>query len=374
MVKMYRIKGLERNPVNKGYSLPRLKKGIKREAHAYRRPRLSHLKAYSEPIRYGYAVGRIKVLEMKLLSSHRLKRLIEADFEEALHILEEVEIGDFLVGARVARDVDSGLTNYLRSIYSFLEEILPEDSYLVDFFLCRYDFHNLKVLLKSRMDGKEEGLLPGLGRIEPELLRRGLEEPSLLPPPYRQMVEEAVGRELTPQQLDTLVDVYFLRHQLELAEREGNPFLKKYVRTAIDFANLKALLRGRNLGKSIEFMEKALVEGGELKKEFLLKLYTEPLEQMARKLEKTRYPSRLLGFLESADEIVRLTDFDRRADDYLMGIVRRARRISVGVEPIFAYVRARENEVTILRILLMGKLHNLSPASIEKMLRKLYIE
>ncbi len=71
---------------------------------------------------------------------------------------------------------------------------------------------------------------------------------------------------------------------------------------------------------------------------------------------------------------MRLTDFDRKSDDQLMEMVRGMKRISVGVEPIFAYLRARENEALTVRMILIAKLHNIPPDAIEKTLRKLYIE
>ncbi|MDI7251770.1 MAG: V-type ATPase subunit, partial [Actinomycetota bacterium] len=95
---------------------------------------------------------------------------------------------------------------------------------------------------------------------------------------------------------------------------------------------------------------------------------------MMRKLEQTRYSSRLLELLGEEEEKPSLSDFDRRSDDYIMDMLRASRRISVGVEPVFAFVRARENEVTMVRMILMGKLHNLAPEAIERMLRKPYLE
>jgi V/A-type H+-transporting ATPase subunit C len=72
--------------------------------------------------------------------------------------------------------------------------------------------------------------------------------------------------------------------------------------------------------------------------------------------------------------VVRLTDFDRKSDDMLMEMVRGMKRVSVGVEPVFAYLRARENEVLMVRMILIAKLHNIPPDAIDKSLRKLYIE
>ena len=63
---------------------------------------LKRIKPFHDAVRYGYAVGRIRVLEAQLISGQRLRRLIEADYEEALRILDEVPIGDYLMDAATA--------------------------------------------------------------------------------------------------------------------------------------------------------------------------------------------------------------------------------------------------------------------------------
>lgn len=339
------------------------------------RVNLKRIKPFHETLRYGSTVGRIRVLETQLLSSHRVERLVEADFEEALHILDEIAIGDYLAGATSPGDVDRGLTEFLKGVYENLAEALPRDSFLMEYFLCRYDFHNLKALFKGRDSEKEpEALLPGLGNLDIERLRKGIQDPTALPSPYKEAAAEILERGAAGQQVDTIVDRHFLTYRLLLAGREENYFVMDYSRASIDLANLKTVVRGRNLGKNREFVQDALVEGGFIGTGMLLDIFGDAPEVMLRKLENTRYYSDLLKIMEEGDEVVRLTDFDRRSDDFLMDMVRGTKRISVGAEPIFAYVRARENEVTQVRIILMAKLHNVSPPAIEKMLRKLYID
>jgi V/A-type H+-transporting ATPase subunit C len=283
-------------------------------------------------------------------------------------------IGEYLAGARLARDIDAGLTAFLRQVYDTLAEALPPGSLVIEFFTCRYDFHNLKALLKARLDGKEpRGLLEGLGTVGPETLRNGMEDPAALPSPYREVVEEAAGK-TTPQDLDTLVEKHYLAYRLYLAEREGSPFIVDFARASIDLANLKLVIRSRLLSKEREFLEEMIVRGGFIQASDLIDLYTDPPEIMAKRLEANRYYSRLLEISESADHVVRLTDFDRKSDDMLMEMVRGMKRVSVGVEPVFAYLRARENEVLMVRMILIAKLHNIPPDAIDKSLRKLYIE
>lgn len=336
--------------------------------------RLRRIRPFREGLRYGYAVGRIRANELKLLRSHHIRRMLEADFEEALHILDEVELGDYLTGASTAREVDDGLIAYLKDVYAFLEGALPADSVLLEFFRCRYDFHNLKVLVKARMgDASEDALLPGLGRWDTEIFRRGLDNPLELPSPYREAVMELGEGSRPPNEIDSILDRHFLIYRLRLAEREGSDFMVEFARTSIDFSNLKLLLRSRKMGKAREYVRPFLVEGGFIPVGLLLEAYGDPDDVMMAKLERTRYSTRLLHIMEE-DEKLGLNEFDRRSDDYIMEMLKATRRISLGVEPVFSFVRARENEVTQVRIILMGKLHNLAPEAIEKMLRKLYLD
>ncbi|MBC7253513.1 MAG: V-type ATPase subunit [Actinobacteria bacterium] len=371
---MYRKYRLEVDPLKEQPS-PQAEGRKLRKLPDYLRIDLGAIKPFHETLRYGHAVGRIRAQEMKLLMPHHIGRLIEADFQEALHILDEVEMGDYLAGSSTAREVDDGLINYLHDVYEFLRGALPKDSVLFEFFQCRYDFHNLKVLLKARLEGTgEEALLSRLGRMDVEVLRRGVENPLELPSPYKEVVMEVVEREPSPQETETVIDRHYLRYRLYLARREGSEFLVEFARTCIDFANLKAMLRARRLGKDREALQSSLVEGGYIPISYLLEVYGDSDEVMLRKLEQTRYSSRLLELLGEGEEKPGLSDFDRRSDDYIMDMLRASRRISVGVEPVFSFVRARENEVTMVRMLLMAKLHNLAPEVVEKMLRKPYLE
>ena len=362
------------NPIKKGVS-PHFREGRVMSLPDFLKVDLKRIKPFHDTLRYGHAVGRVRVMELQMLSSHRLERLVEADFEGALNILDEIAMGDYLAEAETVKDVDAGLVAFLRDVYASLDEALPPDSFLMDFFLCRYDFHNLKALLKAGEKGEEaKSLLEGLGQLDIEVLREGLNDIASLPSPYRETAEECMRGEVTPQEMDTIVDRHYLAYRLLLAGREGSPFVIDFARASIDLANLKLLLRGRNLGKEREFLEAGLVAGGFITTGGLLDLYGDPPEVMVKKLESNVYFSRLVEVLEDAGETFRLTDFDRKSDDYLMDLVKGTKRISLGPEPIFAYLRARENEALMVRMILIAKLHNIAPASIENMLRNVYVE
>ncbi len=335
---------------------------------------LHNLVVTREPAKYGYAVGRIKVRELDLLNRQRLGRLVEADFQEALHILEEVDYGDYLKAASVASDVDAGLILFLHDLYSFLEEITPAGSYIGEFLLDRYDFHNLKVLLKRRCCGEgKDTLLLDLGNLEPATLEASLENPLKLPAHMAGPVLEILTLlQITSEAVDSVVDRHFFEHRLSLARAERSRFMEQFAQTSLDLANLKILLRAKNAGKDAAFLGRALANGGHLGKPWLTSLISQPAEEILRALGRSRYAAGFLQLLEVEDQQIRLTTYDKRADDLLMAELHRARHIAVGVEPILGYVRGRENDVAVLRMILMGKLHNLSPEDIERHVRVLY--
>lgn len=368
---MMRMPALQPKAKKGGESLPRRKAG---KTPDILQVNLRRIRPFDRVLRYGSAVGRVRALEVRYLDSSRLERLIDADFPSALEILDEVAMGDYLRGAETPGQVDAGLTHFLRDLYRSLESFLPAGSLLLDFFACRYDFHNLKVLMREMLYGKERlGLLEGMGRLGEEVLERGLENPGELPQPFKAAVEEVRGRTLSPQEVDTVLDRHYLSWRLRLAEREKSPFLVDFARAAIDLANMKALLRAKRMGKQASFLEIALTEGGFIPVNRLIDLYGETREALLKDLENTTYYRGLLEMLEE-EEITGLADFDRRSDDYLMELVRGTKRVSVGVEPIFAFVHSRENEVTVVRTVLLAKLMGLPGEETERILRRLYRE
>ena len=104
----------------------------------------------SDDTRYAYAVGRIRVLETRLLDKSRLDSLVEArSAEEVLKALADTDYGPFLAELKEARGFEEALNGELKNVLRLVSD-LSQDAELTDIFRLRYDFHNLKVLLKIK--------------------------------------------------------------------------------------------------------------------------------------------------------------------------------------------------------------------------------
>jgi len=168
-----------------------------------------------------------------------------------------------------------------------------------------------------------------------------------------------------PQVIDTVLDREYLERRLRIAVMERSPLLIDFCRAAIDVANLRVILRALNLGKSPEYVESALADGGSLERDNLVYLYGQPFDYLAERLLDSEYGLMLSDVLSRGERRVRLTSFDQESDDRLLEAINGFKAVSVGPERIVKYMMARENEVAVLRIILMGKLHYLSAEVIE---------
>ncbi|MDO8886285.1 MAG: V-type ATP synthase subunit C [Candidatus Oleimmundimicrobium sp.] len=335
------------------------------------------MNALRDPLKYGFAVGRIKVRETKMLGSNRLDRLINADdFADQKRILAETDYANFFQEAKTPEDVEESLDNYLAVLYEFLEEVYP-DKQILSYFRSRYDFHNLKVLLKAKYEGKPiERIWSKLGMLEIEKIKKAIEESELeeIIEPYRSALYEAMERfeqDRDFQQIDIVLDKALYRYLYEVARKQKNKFFIGFVRSLIDLVNLKVFLRAKILNREPKFIEDAFLNKGYLEKEKLVSIYHDTLSIVADKLKETPYAAILQESMVGQE--FNLDLFDKKVDDFLIHYIQPVKYIPVGLEPLISYIMAKENEVKSLRIILIGKLSGLSAQTIKERVRVQYV-
>lgn len=334
---------------------------------------------FSKTGRYGYAVGRIMVREATLLNRQQVGRLVGLDFRGAIDVTLETVYGPYLRGVSLSHEIDDGLMRFLVQEYAFMDEICA-GTLVAHFMHMKYDFHNLRVILKRHYfaDAQGDNLIPGLGSIPAEDMLKAAqgEKPTGVLPAYIGNVIAAAGlwtaAQNDPQLLDTLVDRSFLERRLAVADEERSRPLRDFCAASIDVANVKVMLRGFNRGKDREFYEAALAEGGRIPRPKLLSLAGEPFEVVADKFLASRY-GRMLEAAVPADGRIRLTSLDKESDEYLFEQVKGLSKISMGPERIVRFMLTRESEVVMLRIIFMGKIHGLTPESIQGRIPEAYL-
>ena len=253
------------------------------------------------------------------------------------------------------------------------------DRNIIDLFKVKYDYHNVKVLLKSEARGVEANdLLVDTGRVSPETLQDCVRTSDFQGLPGRLAeaivrARETLGSTGDPQLSDFVLDQAYFEDLSGLARESGSAFLEGYVRISIDAANLKSLVRTLRMGKDTDFLKGVLFTGGSLDLQRLLNavntggsitdLYAFTLLRDAAEAGA--------GALSGSGG--GLTLFEKRCDNAVTAYLSGAKYVAFGEAPLVAYLAARESELTAVRIIMTGRLADLPADVIRERLRDSYV-
>ncbi|TYP58779.1 V-type ATP synthase subunit C [Thermosediminibacter litoriperuensis] len=326
-----------------------------------------------------YASGRIRALENRLLSRNIIERILEAqDLDAVLRVLGETDYAPDFEELESVYDFEKALENSMKRTLGVIKESL-KDHRVVRFFTLKYDYHNLKVVLKSRILGVEvPENLSTLGEVSAEelfKLSKG-ESDAAVPERMRAAFERAAEvyeETRDPQQVNLILD-RALYEELNLLVREiGHDFLKNYLAALMDLTNIKTVVRLKYMQSDFRTLEKSLLPGGTIDTGFFEKMIQEPVPALIEALASSRYSMVIKEGLESWVSTGSPAVYERLADDFLLGMLRKGLYKPFGLETVAGYLGARENELKILRVLMVGKINGISEDMIRERLRDVYV-
>lgn len=318
---------------------------------------------------YPYAVAKIKAKENNMLNKAILEQLAsETDIKRQVSVLEEKGY-DFSIVERY-EEFDKVLKNEEEKLYSLIKELIEENDFL-EIFLSPIDYNNIKMILKSEIQKKPyfENLEKG-GLIETDLLSEILEnkEYNRLNDNLRNAIEYAISeyeKTKMPYLIDVILDKACYENLIEKSKEIGNEFLKRYVQKLIDSINIKTFFRIRNFYKNFEIFKISFIEGGRITLNNFETAFDEDDQNLKNKF---------VGFSEIIEQaIYDYKNIDIYFDNYIMNYMKEAKLNALGLEPIVAFIYAKQTEFKNVRIILTGKLSNISVEKIKERLRESYV-
>ena len=133
--------------------------------------RVPLLRAIGDAQRYGFAVGKVRVLQTRVFGAGTYERLLDAPtFSEQTRVLSDTIYGRYLEDAR--RPTTSRPVLRPRSTTSTASSTMracPRRSSASS--ACAYDYANLRAVLKARALGvSTEGMIVALGTVAPDVV------------------------------------------------------------------------------------------------------------------------------------------------------------------------------------------------------------
>ena len=338
-----------------------------------------------ENTKYAYAVGRLRALETRLLDSMAIARLLEAESaSELLKTLSEGEYEGSLSNIREPGDFETALSIEMERIYTLGSE-LSLDPELTEIFRAKWDFHNLKVLLKSsyleESNSGRDDILVASGLIPIEYLKALVvptdEQVSGEIPAYIIRAFEDARTEYEESQSPQMIDIVIDNHLQDFLYRQAadypNPFLCGYFEAVADLANIRSFIRIKMLDESMKLLDAVLLPHGSLDRGRFMKQFDETVENLAASLSNTPYADLVAEGVRRWSEEHSLAAYERLSDNYLINYIKPAKYIVFGLEPLIGYLLAKEHEMKLIRIVMIGKLNELPAEAIQERLRETYV-
>ena len=326
---------------------------------------------------YGQSVVTIRILEKRLLTRNRLERMIEAQTpEEVLKLLGETEYSQDMADIHGSQDYEIILKRETERVFSIVRNMIKNTG-IVDVLSLKYDYHNLKVLLKSKITGKDfSSLLMQAGTIDASKFKVKFETQSNdLPQEIMEAIDEVqkdFEENHNPQRIDIIVDKHYFRNLSRLAKEIDVKVITDYVEGLIDFQNMITLFRVQKQKRDARFLETVIFEGGTISKNKIVASINDNIDTILNKFKKEKLGTYLVKGLETFSETKRLSELEKISDNYLMELNKESKYVVFGPEPLFTYLVAKEREINAVRMIMVSKINNISSDKIRERLRETY--
>ena len=316
---------------------------------------------------YAYSASRIHAVERALLDKGKIMQIAEAKTPgEALRMIYDS-------GYKACEDYEASFEDALESAYELVYSIVPDTS-IFDVFMIENDYHNLKVLLKAEFCEKEiDYLLKTRTRTPLDVIKEAVQNRKAehIGEKFSFALESALdcfAESKNAQLVDMIIDRACFSEMLDLAGKTENEFIIGFVRIKIDLINIQTMMRLRKMSKTYEFSKKAVLEGGTICTDSLCEGVGKTDEELIKSFSKTKYASLIMAATEHDASAL-----ETACGDFLIEYIKKAKHVTLGSDPVFAYILAKENEVKQLRIIMVGKTNNMDTELIKRRLNTAYV-
>ncbi|MBQ8003546.1 MAG: V-type ATPase subunit, partial [Oscillospiraceae bacterium] len=222
---------------------------------------------------YLYATMRVRANEKNLLTERDIGRMCEAKTaSEAAKVLSDAGYGEISTGS--FSEISDAIASMRKKTAELVSEIC-EKSAIAEVFALKYDFHNIKTVIKASLSGSDpQKLMSSSGTLEAEVILSAYStgDVKALPEKMGRALNEAkeiLSRTGDAALADISLDKAYFEMLDDAAQKSGSAFLCGYVSLLADTANLRTAVRTVRQGRDADILRRALVPGGKIKKDLL---------------------------------------------------------------------------------------------------------
>lgn len=324
---------------------------------------------------YPFAFGRVCVLENALVTSDKLKRVLDAkSADDALKGLVEIGFG---AGEQVKDmyDYEKLIKKDLETAYGFVHEVTPEEK-VTNLFFCHYDYHNIKVLIKAAILKEEvEDLLIPYGTISIDTLKQAVREGTAkvdLPKEMIEFIDACTNdAEIEASEIGYLADGALYKQIARELKKVKHKAIQQYYNVQADYNNVLTVLRSRNLG-DVSLISKAYLPLGNFTLDELFRAFDKDNESFLKELRTKGIDRGVIEGVEYYFEHGTMSLIEKNRDNYFIRLFKPLSTNPFSIGPVLGYLMAKEQQANIIRLIMVAKINELPQEHVLERLRDLY--
>ena len=325
-----------------------------------------------------YSNALVKTYESKLLNADRVRRILAAaDENDAARVLYECDYSANFI-ARGAFDLDGLLNDEMVKTVAFFQKMCADPS-LATVVMRRYDFHNLKALLKEKYGEADavESVYP-FGDFGVDKLRQVLKDetyndlPPVMAEAARAVKKLFAAGEPSGKQIDIELDVAMFKETAAYVKKIKNVHIRQYFTAEADLKNIITAARMRAHGFTRGEFAAQLVQGGNLDTEKLYGLFERAPDEIAQIFAATGYHGLIKELAVILSENRPLSDFEVKADEFLFELSRVDKDNYFEATPLFSWYIQKLAEIKTIKLIFVCKKNNIGNDLIRMILKPIY--
>lgn len=309
--------------------------------------------------------------ESEFIDRTRWERLAgSSSIGDFLKVLQETHYSKYINDIEKTGSLQNAVMAENRELLGMLNKNLKEQhNNIKEFYLLRLDLHNIKIIMKADVSGKdmddifhefsytyaqlknafENGKFDGIDIETGEIIN---------------YARELMHTEKNQRTRELLLERFYLNRIHEHFSRLGSPMLLDLLRHIIDMYNIKNIYRAKLLDESVPYST-FLYENGFLSIHELSKYEKESTDYFIQSIEKTPYVKMIFQGTHIFQQKHSFSAFESNEDEFVLKFLEQVKLSVANLEKIVYFMMRKRIEMKKLNIALTGALHNIDSERIK---------
>lgn len=324
-------------------------------------------------------IPKIRVYEKKLIDKVTFDRMLSfSDSNDLFRFLSETSYGDSITGDINSSNYELMLSNQLNELFINIDTVC-KDKKILDIFIKKYFYNNLKLILKSKFTGIDcSNLLFNINDVDNNKIYEAIntDNYALLDKKLSFIVNNIVNsfnENGDYSQLDFVLDNAMFDDLKNMAYEIGDSFLINYIDRFIDVFNIKTLFRFRKLELDKGLLDNVIKISGTVSVGKIKSMFLEPKDNLLIKFSNMEVYKYIKNGLEKFIDSNDMSILELGLDNYLIEYLKYGKIVTSGLLPIIGYIIGKENELRNVRLIIISKINNIPPEFIKGRLTVNYV-